>query len=90
MTEVSWEDICKSSAGFGVENILALIDLARSLPLTSVLNETSFNQMKLIKTDRRHRLTNAHLNDCMVIRLESPSFAEFDPVPAVDSWMVTQ
>jgi hypothetical protein len=72
----------------GVDNILALFDLVNSLPSASVLNECAFNQMKLLKTERRHRLSNAHLNDCMLIRLQSPSIKNFNPSAAIDKWMV--
>lgn len=88
LNEISWQDVFKSGDSFGVENILALIDLVRSLPPTSILNETSFNQMKLIKSNRRHRLANTHLNDCIVIRLKSPTISEFDPSSAIENWMV--
>ena len=70
-------------------NILALVDLIHSLPPTTVLNETSFNQMKLIKTSRQHRMAGPTLNDCMVVRLESASVREFDPSPAVTRWLVS-
>jgi hypothetical protein len=63
------------------------MDLLHSLPPTSVQNETSFNQMKLIKTDRRHRPSQEHLNDLMMIRLQSPSIMEFDPTTAINKWM---
>lgn len=72
----------------GLENILGLIDMINSLPPTSVYNETAFNQMKLTKTDRRHRLSQKHLNDCMVTKIESDSIEEFDPTPAINRWMV--
>lgn len=85
----SWQDIHAAFDESGVPNILALIDLIHSLPPTSVMNETGFNQLKLIKTDRRHRLTESHLNDLMVIRLRSPSIVNFDPNPAIDKWMVS-
>ncbi|XP_062589081.1 zinc finger protein 862-like [Saccostrea cucullata] len=85
----SWQDIHAAFGESGVPNILALIDLIHSLAPTSVINETGFNQLKLIKTDRRHRLTERHLNDLMVIRLQSPSIVNFDPNPAIDKWMVS-
>ena len=69
--------------------MLGLMDLLHSPPPTSVQNETSFNQMKLIKTDRRHRLSQEHLNDLMMIRLQSPSIMEFDPTTAINTWMVS-
>lgn len=84
-----WEDIHAVFGDSGVTNILKLLDLIHSLPATSVLNETGFNQMKLIKTDRRQSLSGRHLNDLMLIRLQSPSIAEFDPNPDIDRWMVS-
>ena len=83
-----WEDIHRYTQGKGVDNILKIMDLIHSLPPISVGNETAFNQMKLIKTDRRQRLTEEHLNDMMLIRLQSPTISQFDPTPAVDRWMV--
>lgn len=44
--------------------------------------------MKLTKTDKRHRLSQKHLNDCMVTKIESASIEEFDPTPAINRWMV--
>jgi hypothetical protein len=85
---VSWESVNSSFSQNGLDNILALVDLIRSLPPTSVKNETSFNQMKLIKTDRRYRLSGKHLNDMLMIRLQSPSIGYFDPTNAVNKWMV--
>jgi hypothetical protein len=85
----TWEDIHAAFGDSGVTNILSLLDMIHSLPPTSVLNESGFNQMKLIKTDRRHSLSGRHLNDLMLIRLQSPSVAKFDPSPAIDRWMVS-
>jgi hypothetical protein len=71
-----------------VSNTLSFIDLINSLPATSVFNETAFNQLKLLKTDRAHSLTEQHLNDCMVVKLECASVTDFDSDPAIDRWMV--
>ena len=86
---LTWAVVHRSLGDMGVNNILALVDLIHSLPPTTVLNETSFNQMKLIKTSRRHRMAGPTLNDCMVVRLESASVREFDPSPAVTRWLVS-
>ena len=43
--------------------------------------------MKLIKTDRRHRLSSEHMNDMMLIRIQSPKVQEFDRTPSIDKWM---
>jgi hypothetical protein len=86
---VDWRDVWSSLSSRGVKDVLEIIDLIRALPATSVPNEVAFNQMKLIKTSRRQRISNSHLNDCMVIRSNSESIDKFDPTPAIDNWMVT-
>ena len=85
---VKWSDVYSAFSSMGVDNILALLDLINSLPPTSVINETAFNQMKLMKSDRRHCLSNNHLNDCMLIRIESQAIKDFDPSDPIEKWMV--
>lgn len=62
----SWEDIHAALKDNGITNILHSLVLVYSLPATSVLNESGFNQLKLIKTDKRHSLNKQHLNDLML------------------------
>lgn len=88
LSEVSLVQLNQSFSSMGVKNVLLLLDMLNSLPPTSVYNETSFNQMKLQKTDRRHRLGESRLDDCMMTKLEAPSVQEFDPRDAIDKWMV--
>jgi hypothetical protein len=84
---VTWSDIF---AKFGEDfKILPIFDLLLSLPPTSVACETSFSQMKLIKTSRRSRLSGATLNSLMLVKLESPSVEDFDPDKIVDRWVVS-
>ena len=75
--------------GLNVDNVLALIDLILALPPTSVLNETGFSQLKLIKTDRRHRLSQDRLNNIMEVKLNGPPINNFNPDQAIDDWMVS-
>lgn len=88
LAHLAWETVNSSFGQNGIQNILGLIELLKSLPPTSVLNETAFNQMKLIKTDRRHRLSAQHLNDIMLVKIESSSIQDFDPTPSINKWMV--
>ena len=89
LANMSWSEINSSFAAIeGISNILALMDLARSLQATSVINETGFNQLKLMKGDRWHRLGESHLNDLLLTKLEAPSIPHFDPTAAIDHWMV--
>lgn len=89
LTTAKWTQLWSSFSDMGIQDILTLMDLLRTLPATSVANEASFNQMKLTKTNRRQRLSNMHLNDCMVIQLESADILDFDPTSAVNKWMTS-
>lgn len=68
---------------------MSVIDLMLTLPPTSVTCETTFSQMKLIKTSRRTRLQPSTLRDLLVVKLESPDVKAFNPEPAIDHWLVS-
>ena len=68
---------------------IQLVDLVLSLPPTSSANERAFSQLKLLKTDRRHRLSNARLNSLMFIRLNGDTVAEFNPDAALGRFLVS-
>lgn len=69
-------------------HMCTIINLLLSLPPTSVSCETSFSQMKLIKTSRRSRLQSSTLNSLMTVKLLSESIENFNPEEAVDKWLV--
>ncbi|KAH3739137.1 hypothetical protein DPMN_045784 [Dreissena polymorpha] len=71
-------------------NINLIIDLVQSLPPTSVSCETSFSQMKLIKTARRLNMKDTTLNSLMQTKLLSSDVAGFDPNPVIDYWLVNK
>ena len=64
-------------------------DLILALPPTSVANEAAFSQLKLMKTDRRHRLSEGRLQDLMMIRLNSADIDNFNPDEAINIWSVS-
>ena len=74
--------------GDGFENCLALIDLLRTLPSTSVKNEISFSIMKLTKGKRRPRMNPSTVNDLMTVSLMSPPVTEFDPTKSIEHFLV--
>lgn len=88
LNTVKWTHVWNCFSDMGIQDILTVMDLLRTLPATSVVNEASFNQMKMTKTNRRQRLSNKHLDDCMVIQLESTDILNFDPTEAINKWMV--
>ena len=69
-------------------NITIIIDLLLSLPPTSVACETTFSQMKLIKTSRRTRLRPSTLNNLLLVKLESPKIENFEPEDSINKWLV--
>ena len=44
--------------------------------------------MKLLKTDKRQRLTDENLNNIMVVKLEGVPIEQFNPNPAIDAWLL--
>lgn len=64
-----------------------LIDILLSLPPTSVPCETTFSQLKLLKTHRRLKLKQGTLDTLMQVKLNSPSIELFNPEPSIDMWL---
>ena len=87
LAKKSWCDVYDSGDDF--RNINIIIDLLQTMPPTSVSCETTFSQMKLIKTSRRTRLRTSTLNSLLLVKLESPAVDKFDPEAAIDKWMVS-
>ncbi|XP_048735827.2 uncharacterized protein LOC125651296 [Ostrea edulis] len=85
----TWSTIHKATEDQGVSSVLSLMDLILSLPPISVFDERSFSHMKLIKDDRRTRLSTASLSDIMVVKAESPAVETFDPSTAISEWLFT-
>ncbi|XP_053405014.1 uncharacterized protein LOC128558825 [Mercenaria mercenaria] len=71
----------------GLENCLTLIDLLRTLPSTSVKNESSFSIMKLTKGKRRPRMKPSTLNDLLTVSLVSPPVSQFDPIKSIEHFL---
>ena len=43
--------------------------------------------MKLIKTEHRASLVPSALDDLMMVYINSPEIADFDPQPSINKWM---
>lgn len=61
----------------------------KSIPPTSVSCETTFSQLKVIKTCRRTKLKSETLNDILILKMESPKVEDFNPDDAIDIWTVS-
>lgn len=80
----SWSDMYTSDFPL----MMVIIAVLGCLPPTSVSCETTFSQLKLIKTSRRTRLKSSTLNDIILVKLESPVVEKFDPQSSIDKWLV--
>ncbi|XP_071142824.1 zinc finger protein 862-like [Mytilus edulis] len=89
MNNVDLLDVNTAFQNNDVDNVLCVFDLLRSLPPTSVKNETCFSSMKLTKNKRRGRLNNSTLDTLMSVQLQSPSIEEFNPDAAIKDWLIT-
>ncbi len=65
---------------------LSLVDLILTVPASTADCERGFNQMKLVKSDWRSRLTSRSLCDLLTVQLSSPSIENYDPTPAIQLW----
>ena len=68
--------------------ILQLIDMILTIPATSTACEWGFSQMKLIKSDTRTKLSEQAMSNNLVIKLHSAPIADFDPLPAIEYWLL--
>lgn len=69
--------------------VLKLVDILISIPPTSVSCETTFSQLKVIKTCRRTKLKSETLNDILILKMESTKVEDFNPDDAIDIWTVS-
>jgi hypothetical protein len=86
MSSLSWKTVLQENCDF--QQIALVIDVMLTIPSTSVKCETAFSQLKLLKTCRRSKLGTSVLNDLMIVKLQSPSIANFDPEDAIEKWLV--
>lgn len=69
--------------------VMSVVDILLCIPPTSVRCETTFSQMKLIKTCRRSRMRGTTLSNLLVVKMESEEVQTFCPEDAVHIWMVS-
>ena len=85
LATLTWADMNRLY-GKKYHNILSLMDLILSLPVSTAECERGFSWLKRTKTDWRANLGATSLNDLMCCALESATVESFDPLPAVDLW----
>lgn len=83
---ITWREINRRLSS-ELPNLLPLVDLILSLPSTSADCERGFSAMKLIKTEHRSSLLPSTLDDLMMVHINAPAIANFDPQPSVNDWV---
>ena len=66
--------------------IADLLQLAATLPMSAAECERGFLAMNLMKTKLRNRLNIATLDDLLIVKCNGPLMADYNCVPAIDSW----
>ncbi|XP_033726286.1 uncharacterized protein LOC117315953 [Pecten maximus] len=84
---LDWVIVNRALKNQEVDDILSLIDLILSLPPTSVFNERAFSHMKLIKGERRARLSSEAMSDVMMVKTQTASVKEFNPDAAITRFL---
>jgi hypothetical protein len=83
---VVWWKLFNSPDANKWTNILTLVELTFTIPLSNGHVERCFSQLKLIKTDRRTSLGEDRLDHLLRIKIEGPSSEEWDATRAVNLW----
>lgn len=84
LQSMTWKDLYDDEFPM----MMSVIDILGAIPPTSVSCETTFSQMKLIKTSRRTKLSSSTLNSLLLVKLESPSISNILRKQYIYGWKV--
>lgn len=79
--------LSKDSYKSDFSNVLHLVRIMLTLPISSAECERAFSAQKRIKSHVRSCLSVQRLSDLILISSEGPELAEFDPQKSVNKWM---
>ncbi len=83
---IIWWKLFNAACAKKWANILGLIKLLFTLPMSNGRVERIFSSLKLIKTDRRSKLSENHLDDLLRISVDGPPASEWNATNAVRLW----
>ena len=81
-----WWKLFNNSDCVRWNNILSLIEMLFTIPVSDGHLERCFSQMKVLKTDKRCSLSEKRLDKLLHIHLESPPLGQWDAKGAVQLW----
>ena len=83
----TWFKIFHSSRRFQWQNILLLIRLLFSIPVSNAVLERFFSSFRRVKSVKRASLSNKQtLEDIIRIQAEVPPIESYDPTNAIKEW----
>ena len=84
--KVVWWKLFNSPDAVKWGNVLALVELIFTIPLSNGGVERCFSQLKITKSDRRTGLKEDRLDHLLRIRFEGPPLVGWDPSKAMELW----
>ena len=84
-TNKAWGNLCIDCYE-GYPNILKLISLVLTLPISTVYCERGFSYLNITKNKIRNKLSHDNVDNLLLIMLESENIEEFDFSKAYNSW----
>ena len=84
--KVVWWKIFNSVDAKSWHNVLGVIELLFSLPLSNGHLERVFSQLKLIKNDRRINISEDRLDQLIRIGTDGPPIDKWDSLNAINDW----
>ena len=84
--KVVWWKLFNSPDSNKWENILTLVELTFTIPLSNGRVERCFSQLKLTKSEKRTSLQEDRLDNLLRIRIEGPSLEHWDASTAMKLW----
>ena len=83
---VIWWKLFNAACAKKWTNILGLVELLFTLPMSNGWVERIFSASELIKTDRRTKWSEDHLEDLLRISVDGLRSSEWDATNAVRLW----
>ena len=82
----TWRRIFASPCSQAWKDVLLIIELLFTIPVSNAKLERMFSKMKHVKTLLRASLSEKKLESILRINEEGPDFLEYDPMSAIELW----
>ena len=82
-----WRRIFDSGRSNEWSMVLILVELLFAIPISNAKVERLFSLMNRVKRETRATLSEGTLNNLVIIRAEGPELQDYDPTPAIESWL---